>query len=102
MPKLLSPFAALLVLLAGLVPAVGGRAQSQEESTVEDAARVLNEIMAIPAKQIPQALLADAQGLAIVPNIVKGGFVVVSATGKASWWSGTAPREPGGLRRSSP
>lgn len=82
MPKLLSPFAALLVLLAGLVPAVDVRAQSQEESTVEDAARVLNEIMAIPAKQIPQALLADAQGLAIVPNIVKGGFVVGVRYGK--------------------
>lgn len=82
MPKLLSSFAALLVLLAGLLPTASLRAQSQEEATVEQAVLVLNEIMAIPAKQIPQALLADAQGLAIVPNIVKGGFVVGVRYGK--------------------
>lgn len=75
-------FAALLVLLAALVPEISLRAQSQEEATVEAAARVLTEIMAIPAKQIPQALLANAQGLAIVPNIVKGGFVVGVRYGK--------------------
>jgi lipid-binding SYLF domain-containing protein len=64
------------------VPAISLRAQSQEEATVEAAAHVLTEIMAIPAKQIPQALLANAQGLAIVPNIVKGGFVVGVRYGK--------------------
>ena len=32
--------------------------------------------MAVPAQKIPQSLLADAQGLAIIPNLVKGGFVV--------------------------
>jgi lipid-binding SYLF domain-containing protein len=37
---------------------------------------VLNEIMAIPVKQIPLSMLADAQGIAIVPNVLKGGFVV--------------------------
>jgi len=81
-PKLLSPFIALSVLLAVLVPAASLPAQSQEEATVEQAVLVLNEIMAIPAKQIPQSLLADAQGLAIVPNILKGGFVVGVRYGK--------------------
>ena len=76
MLKLLPPLIALYVLLAGIGPAATLLAQSQEEATVEESARVLSEIMSIPAKQIPQALLADAQGLAIVPNIVKGGFVV--------------------------
>ncbi|NLF68054.1 MAG: lipid-binding SYLF domain-containing protein [Candidatus Anammoximicrobium sp.] len=70
------PFTSLFLLLAGLVPAASLGAQSQPEATVEETVRVLNEIMAIPAKQIPQAMLANAQGLAIVPNIVKGGFVV--------------------------
>ncbi len=32
--------------------------------------------MAIPAKQIPTSLLARAQAVAIIPNVVKGGFVV--------------------------
>ena len=82
MPRLRRPFATLFVLLAGLVPAPSLWAQSQQEATVEEAARVLTEIMAIPANQIPQALLANAQGLAIVPNIVKGGFVVGVRYGK--------------------
>ena len=82
MPRLRRPFAALFVLLAGLVPAPSLWAQSQQEATVEEAARVLTEIMAIPANEIPQALLANAQGLAIVPNIVKGGFVVGVRYGK--------------------
>ncbi len=82
MPRLRRPFAALFVLLAGLVPAPSLWAQSQQEATVEEAARVLTEIMAIPANQIPQAMLANAQGLAIVPNIVKGGFVVGVRYGK--------------------
>jgi SH3 domain-containing YSC84-like protein 1 len=51
-------------------------AQSPAEQTVLTAASVLNEIMAAPVTSIPQNLLADAQGLAIVPGVIKGGFVV--------------------------
>ena len=31
--------------------------------------------MAIPGRQIPETLLAEAQGIAIVPNVIKVGFV---------------------------
>lgn len=62
--------------LAVAVPALSLRAQTPEATTVDAATRVLDEIMAVPAKKIPQSLLADAQGLAIIPNLVKGGFVV--------------------------
>ena len=37
---------------------------------------VLNEIMAIPASGIPASLLANAQGIVIIPDLVKGGFVL--------------------------
>ena len=43
---------------------------------MESACQVLNEIMAIPAKAIPRSLVADAQGIAIMPGLLKGGFVV--------------------------
>lgn len=43
--------------------------------SVVDSEQVLNELMAIPAKQIPRSLLASAQGIAIVPNVVKIGFI---------------------------
>ena len=49
---------------------------SHETEVVENSCQVLNEIMEIPAKGIPVALLADAQGIVVIPKMVKGGFVV--------------------------
>lgn len=49
---------------------------SREAATVDAAGHVLNEIMAIPIKSIPRSLMAEAQGLAIVPGLIKGGFIV--------------------------
>ena len=60
-----------LVLIPGVT-----LAQSVMDPTVDAATTVLDEIMAVPSKQIPQNLLAQAHGVAIIPNVVKGGFVV--------------------------
>jgi lipid-binding SYLF domain-containing protein len=49
---------------------------SRETAVVESSCQVLKEIMEIPAKEIPAALLADAQGIAVIPTLIKGGFVV--------------------------
>ena len=57
-------------------------AQTREDAIVSRATSVLDEIMAIPTGQIPQSLLRDAQGIAIVPGVVKGGFVVGVRHGK--------------------
>lgn len=43
---------------------------------MESSASVLDDIMAIPAKSIPISMLRNAQGIVIVPNMLKGGFVV--------------------------
>jgi SH3 domain-containing YSC84-like protein 1 len=51
-------------------------AQQRETVVVDDAREVLTEIMSIPASGIPASLLANAQGIVIVPDLVKGGFVV--------------------------
>jgi lipid-binding SYLF domain-containing protein len=71
------PFAFLpaVALLLSLVPAPA-RAESKEASKVESAAAVLEEIMAIPEKGIPPSLLKDAHGIAIIPGLIKVGFVV--------------------------
>jgi lipid-binding SYLF domain-containing protein len=42
---------------------------------VVDASNVLNQSVAMPSG-LPQKMLADAQGVAIVPNMVRGAFVV--------------------------
>ena len=49
---------------------------AEEIAIVESATNVLNEIMAVPAQSIPRALLSDAKGIAIVPGMLKGGFVI--------------------------
>jgi len=65
----------VLLFFASLLSPLAS-AQTVEDATVNAATTTLNEIMAIPAKQIPASLLAKARGIAIVPGVVKGGFVV--------------------------
>ena len=60
---------ALVAVSASLLPA-----QIREGSVVDQSTAVLDEVMVTPEKGIPASLLADAQGLAIVPNVVKGGL----------------------------
>ena len=57
-------------------------AQSKEDLTISSATAVLDEIMQTPLSSIPQSMLADAQGLVIIPNMVKGGFVVGGRHGR--------------------
>jgi lipid-binding SYLF domain-containing protein len=46
-----------------------------QEETVQLADQVLHEIMAIPARSIPDRLLNDAQGIVIIPDVIKVGFI---------------------------
>jgi lipid-binding SYLF domain-containing protein len=59
---------------------IGGRVSAvcAEDGTkmAYEAAGVLKEIMAIPEKGIPPALLSDAYGIAIIPGVIKLGFIV--------------------------
>ena len=49
--------------------------------TVVESEQVLSELMAIPGKQIPHRLLEEAQGIAIIPNVIKIGFVAGARRG---------------------
>jgi lipid-binding SYLF domain-containing protein len=51
-------------------------AAGKEEAKINDAIEVLEEIMAIPEKGIPPALLNDADGIAIIPGVIKAGLVL--------------------------
>lgn len=44
--------------------------------TLERANHVLDDLAAIPFKGIPTRLLAEAEGVAIVPQVIKAGFLV--------------------------
>jgi lipid-binding SYLF domain-containing protein len=65
-------------MLALVGVAVGGgvlvHAQSEEAERVRDAAKVLEEIMSTPEKAIPDAILENADAVAVFPSTVKGGF----------------------------
>lgn len=53
-----------------------GNSAVTEAQIVESATQVLDEVMVEPGKAIPQSLLAEAEGIAIIPSLLKGGFVV--------------------------
>ncbi|MGH9569885.1 MAG: lipid-binding SYLF domain-containing protein [Candidatus Angelobacter sp.] len=65
---------------------------------VESAATVLNEIMATPDKGIPAEILGSAKCVAVVPSLIKGGFVIGGSHGRgmatcrtSDGWSAPAP-----------
>jgi lipid-binding SYLF domain-containing protein len=67
-------------VLIGAIVAIGAGPVSalppSNAMTLEHATEVLNELSGIPLKGIPPKLLAEAKGVAIIPRVVKAGFVV--------------------------
>lgn len=67
----------VLLLFSGGVLAV-----TDQEAKISEVVSVLQAIDKIPEKRIPPALLANAQGIAIIPAVVKVGFVIGGRYGK--------------------
>lgn len=57
-------------------------ADNREEQRVADAADVLDQLLRIPEKTIPPALLSRAYAVAVIPDVVKVGFGVGARRGK--------------------
>ena len=68
-------FPAFLAFMFGCTAALA-QAQSHEETIVNDSASVVRDIMAIPVQSIPRSLFQRAEGMAIFPSIMKGGFII--------------------------
>ena len=71
---------------------------SEEVKRINSAANVLDEIMAAPDKGIPRDVFEDAKCVAVVPSMIKGGFIIGARYGKgvatcrtSSGWSAPAP-----------
>jgi lipid-binding SYLF domain-containing protein len=91
---------ALVLPRAGL--AAGSAAQNNppanEIKKVEDAIRVLQEMMKESDKSIPEKLLEQSAGIAIIPNVIKAAYIiggrhgtgVVLVRGKDGVWSDPA------------
>jgi lipid-binding SYLF domain-containing protein len=90
----------LIVLMA--VPAAA--APPAPARTIQAATDVLNGFAALPENYIPASLLADAQGVAIIPHVTKAGFVIAGRVGHGlimtrdsnGAWSGVTFVELGG------
>jgi lipid-binding SYLF domain-containing protein len=72
---------ALVVALVALPGAILG-AQDREVAAVEEATVVFQEITEVPEKTIPEFLMQDAQAIAIIPRVIKVGFVVGGEYGR--------------------
>src|SRR4051794_32493332 len=92
-------------IVAGTFPSGRAVAQPPVGRILSESSEVLEAIQAIPAQGIPPALLSDAQGIAIVPRVIKVGFVaggrighgvVFSKTADGSWGGPTFVRIVGG------
>ena len=81
MKRLLSLITIVTAILVFLSP-IPIEAGSEEVKNVEVATEVLTEIMAIPEKGIPPSLLRNAYGIAVIPGVIKVGFVLGGRYGR--------------------
>jgi lipid-binding SYLF domain-containing protein len=88
-------FAAALCLTSGLW--AEGTTREATEDRLQHAGAVLHEIMAAPDKGIPEEVLDHAKCIAVVPHLLKGGFVFGAENGRgvatcrtANGWSAPA------------
>ena len=72
----------VILIMIGLVLAAPVLAATREERRVADAADVLDQLVRIPEKTIPPALLARAYAVAVIPNVVKVGLGLGARRGK--------------------
>ena len=68
--------ARFLILLSSLLLAGAALAGETEAKRAREATRVLDEIMQAPDRRIPTNLLAEAQAIAVIPDLIKAGLVV--------------------------
>ena len=75
-------FACTLASLLLLVPSAPLVAQSDEADRVKESATVLGEIMGAADSAIPSSVLGKAEGIAIFPGTLRGGFIVGAERGR--------------------
>jgi lipid-binding SYLF domain-containing protein len=87
----------LVVLLSLATLGWAGTNRESSNERLDKAANVLHEIMAAPDRGIPEEVLEHAKCVAVVPHLIKGGFVFGAEGGRgvatcrtANGWSAPA------------
>jgi lipid-binding SYLF domain-containing protein len=88
----------LRVVLFAIILSNVAFAAEAASSRLQAAATVMDEIMAAPDKGIPSDILSSAKCVAVIPSLLKGGFVIGGAHGRGmatcrtpTGWSAPAP-----------
>jgi SH3 domain-containing YSC84-like protein 1 len=96
------------LLLMGFMGMVGthawaGSARQDSVERLQSSVEVLHAIMTTPDKGIPEEVLSNAKCILVVPNLIKGGFIIGGKHGRgaatcrtAEGWSAPAFVSVGG------
>ncbi len=77
------PAFAAATLAAGIaLCSANALAGAPEENRARDAVQVLDKIMRIPEQSVPQTMFDNARAIAIIPGVVKAGFVLGGRFGR--------------------
>src|SRR5690349_21159304 len=72
----------VLAMCAPIVIADDTKDNSKAEDRIKSAGTVLDEIESAPDSGIPESILKSAECVAVVPSMLKGGFVVAASYGR--------------------
>jgi SH3 domain-containing YSC84-like protein 1 len=82
---IMKKFSVLIIIFAIVTTAFAAdqdAKQSKAQDRVQAAADVLNEIQSAPDQGIPEEVLGSAECVAVVPSMLKGGFIVGARYGR--------------------
>ncbi|MGN8157463.1 lipid-binding SYLF domain-containing protein [Salinisphaera sp. RV14] len=65
----------MLIIVGGLTTSSAAIASSKQAQKMDDATSVLQQFVNIPENKIPSALLRQAYGIAVIPSVLKIGFI---------------------------
>lgn len=69
-------FAAALSISIVMLKNAPAEADSKEVAKINDAIDVLHAMALMPEKEIPPSLLRNAYGIAVIPGVIKAGFII--------------------------
>lgn len=75
-------FIAVLCLAGLSIPAFAASDKAKLSDRLDSAKSVIDQIMAVPDKAIPDSILRDATCVGVIPGLVKGAFIIGAEYGQ--------------------
>lgn len=69
-------------LTLALIPAEAQAVENDPAKRLDAASDIIEKTVGLPEKGVPPVLLQHAQGIAVIPGVIKGGFVVAGSYGR--------------------